>query len=40
MDAQLHLPKGWIRGGSAPERYDMGVTARRAPALNPFAGDT
>jgi hypothetical protein len=30
---QLHLPTGWIKGGAAPARYDMGVPASGSPAL-------
>lgn len=31
--AELHLPAGWIRAGSDPDRYEMGVAARGDPAL-------
>jgi hypothetical protein len=29
----LYLPTGWIRAGSAPERYEMGVAVPRSPAV-------
>jgi hypothetical protein len=30
---ELHMPTGWLRAGSAPDRYDMGVARAGGPAL-------